>query len=58
MRTTVDVVVENDRFIVRICEGGKQTDTPFKIEEFARSYACGQQIRVQAEDAKTEARSG
>ena len=56
MHSSVDIIAKSDHFIVRICEDGTHTDMPFKIRQFADSYACGQRIRLAVQDAAMKLR--
>jgi hypothetical protein len=47
MPSNVDVIVEGRYYIVRIYENGTYADVPFRLQEYALSYARGQRIRLE-----------
>jgi hypothetical protein len=47
MQSAVDVIVEGQYYIVRIYENGAYVDVPFRLQEYALSYARGQRIRLE-----------
>jgi hypothetical protein len=46
-RNSAWIVQEGDKFIVRIREDGEITEKSFEHEQFARSWATGQRMRVE-----------
>jgi hypothetical protein len=42
----VDVLQEDDAWIVRVTVGGRSEDKQFKIEKSARTFAEGQRLRL------------
>ncbi|MCB5202817.1 hypothetical protein LH464_10055 [Neorhizobium sp. T786] len=45
-RSSVEIVSANGEYLVRVTEDDNTCEVAFSNEEFARSYAAGQSIRL------------
>ncbi|MBA4784316.1 MULTISPECIES: hypothetical protein [Pseudorhizobium] len=56
-RNSAWIVREGDKFIVRIREDGEVTEKAFDHEQFARSWATGQRMRVETLERASQQQS-